>query len=84
MLLAQKQHRCRHKKVKAVVYSPDIYHCAFSTNFTIPLTRWAPVQPASIDPISICAPGTHYSYVGRGSVECEVCLTLLHMTSAGN
>ena len=32
----------------------------------------------------ICAPGTHYGSVGRGSVEYEVCLTLLHMASSGN
>ena len=30
------------------------------------------------------APGTHYSWVDQGSVEYEVCLTLLHMTSTGN
>ena len=32
----------------------------------------------------ICVPGTHYSWVDRGSVEYEVCLTLLHMASTGN
>ena len=32
----------------------------------------------------ICAPGTHYSWVDRGSVEYEVRLTLLHMASTGN
>ena len=32
----------------------------------------------------ICAPGTPYGWVDRGSVEYEVCLTLLHMTSTGN
>ena len=32
----------------------------------------------------ICAPGTHYGWVDRGSVEYEVCLTLLHMASTGN
>ena len=26
-------------------------------------------------------PGTHYSWVGQGSVECKACPTLLHMTS---
>ena len=31
----------------------------------------------------ICA-GTHYGWVDRGSVEYEVCSTLLHMASAGN
>ena len=40
-------------------------------------------QPATIDPW-ICAPGTHYGWVDRGSVEYEVCPTLLHMASTGN
>ena len=31
-----------------------------------------------------CAPGTHYPWMDRGSVEYEVCLTLLHMASTGN
>ena len=29
-------------------------------------------------------PGTHHCWLGRGSMEWEVCLTLLHMTSSGN
>ena len=29
-------------------------------------------------------PGTHHCWVGRGSMEQEVCPTLLHMTSSGN
>ena len=32
----------------------------------------------------ICAPGTHYGWVDQGSVEHEVCPTLLHMASTGN
>ena len=32
----------------------------------------------------ICGPGTHYVWVGQGSVEYDVCLTLLHMASTGN
>ena len=32
----------------------------------------------------ICAPGTHYGWVDRGSVVYEVCPTLLHMASTGN
>ena len=32
----------------------------------------------------IYAPGTHYGWVYRGSVEYEVCPTLLHMASLGN
>ena len=32
----------------------------------------------------ICAPGTHYGWVDQGSVEYEVCPTLLHMASTGN
>ena len=31
----------------------------------------------------ICAPGTHYGWVDRGSVEYEVCPTLLHVASTG-
>ena len=29
-------------------------------------------------------PGTHYCWVGRGSMEWEVCPTLLHMANSGN
>ena len=32
----------------------------------------------------ICAPGTYYGWVDRGSVEYEVYPTLLHMASTGN
>ena len=32
----------------------------------------------------ICAPGTHYGWVDRGSVEYEAYPTLLHMASTGN
>ena len=32
----------------------------------------------------ICAPGTHYGWVDRGSVEYEIYPTLLHMASTGN
>ena len=32
----------------------------------------------------ICAPSTHYGWVNQGSVEYEVCPTLLHMASTGN
>ena len=32
----------------------------------------------------ICAPGTDYSWADRGSVEYELCPTLLHMASSGN
>ena len=39
--------------------------------------------PLLIEP-RICAPSTHYGWVDRGSVEYEVCRTLLHMTSTGN
>ena len=38
-----------HIKVKVVVYRPDIHDYAFSTDFTFPLARWAPMQPATID-----------------------------------
>ena len=31
-----------------------------------------------------CAPGTHYGWVDWGSVEYEVCPTLLHVNSTGN
>ena len=46
--------------------------------FTFPLTRWAPIQPW------ICAPGIRYCWVDQGSVEYEVCPTLLHMASTRN
>ena len=45
------------------------------------------MQPATIDPaldLCTCAPGTHYGWMNRGSVEYEVCLTLLHMANTGN
>ena len=32
----------------------------------------------------ICVPGTHYGWVDQGSVEYEVCLTLLHRAGIGN
>ena len=32
----------------------------------------------------ICTPGTHYGWMDRGSVEYEVCQTLLHTASTGN
>ena len=32
----------------------------------------------------ICAPGTQYCWMDRGSVEYEVCPTLLHMASTGD
>ena len=32
----------------------------------------------------ICAPGTHYAWVDRSSVEYEVYPTLLHMATTGN
>ena len=39
-------------------------------------------QPATIDPtLDLC---THYSWVDRGSVEYEVCPTLLYMAGTGN
>ena len=72
-------------KVKVVVYSPDINDHAYSADFTFPLARWSPVQFATIaQTFDLC---TRYSLqLGgpRKRVECEVYLTLLHMTSAGN
>ena len=42
-------------KVKVVVYSPDIHDYACSTDFTVPLARRAPMQPATIDPtLDLC------------------------------
>ena len=43
-------------KVKVVVYSPDIYDYARSTDFTFSWQlRWAPMQPAIIDPtLDLC------------------------------
>ena len=58
------------------------YKC--SSDFTFPLAvgAYGSLQ-LSIQPW-ICAPGTHYGWVDRGSVEYEVCPTLLHMASTGN
>ena len=43
-------------KVKVVVYSPDIHDYVCSTDFTFPLARWEPMQPATIDPaLDLCA-----------------------------
>ena len=58
------------------------YTC--SSDFTFPLAvgAYGSLQ-LSIQPW-ICAPGTHYDWVDRGSVEYEVCSTLLHMASTGN
>ena len=58
------------------------YTC--SSDFTFPLAvgAYGSLQ-LSIQPW-ICARGTHYGWVDRGSVEYEVCPTLLHMASTGN
>ena len=74
--------------IKVVVYSPDIHDDACSTDFTFPLARWASMQPATIDPtLDQC---TRYpAILGWADRDIEkyqirFCLTLLHMTSAGN
>ena len=58
------------------------YTC--SSDFTFPLAvgAYGSLQ-LSIQPW-ICAPGTHYGWMDQGSVEYEVCSTLLHMASTGN
>ena len=58
------------------------YTC--SSDFTFPLAvgTYGSLQ-LSIQPW-ICAPGTHYGWVDRGSVVYKVCPTLLHMASTGN
>ena len=58
------------------------YTC--SSDFTFPLAvgAYGSLQ-LSIQPW-ICALGTHYGWVDRGSVEYEVCPILLHMASTGN
>ena len=50
------------------------------TTFYLPPCSERLRQPATI----ICAPGTHYGYVNQGSLEYEVCPTLLHMASTEN
>ena len=42
-------------KEKVVVYGPDIHHYTSPTDFTFPLARWAPMQPAPVDPaLDLC------------------------------
>ena len=57
---------------------------ACATNLTFNLARWAPIQPAIIDPILDPCTRYPYSWVDQGSVEYEVCSILLHMASTGN
>ena len=58
------------------------YTCSSDFTFLLAVGAYGslqlPIQPW------ICAPGTHYGWVDQGSVEYEVCLTLLHMASTGN
>ena len=58
------------------------YTC--SSDFTFPLAVGAYGSLQLLIQPWICAPGTHYGWVDRGSVEYEVCPTLLHMASTGN
>ena len=58
------------------------YTCSADFTFPLAVGAYGSLQ-LSIQPW-ISAPGTHYGWVGRGSVEYEVCPTLLHMASTGN
>ena len=40
------------KKVKVVVLESRLHDNTYSVNFTFPLARWVPMQPAPIDPTS--------------------------------
>ena len=72
-------------KVMVSVGIPDTHHNICSADFTVSLCQCGCqcslrllIQPW------ICAPGTHYGWVDRGSEESEVSLILIHMTSARN
>ena len=57
-------------KAKVVGYSPGIHDYACSTNFTFPLARWAPMQPAAIDPtLDLC---TRYPLWLSGPRQCGI------------
>ena len=58
------------------------YTCSADFTFPLEVGAYGSLQ-LSIQPW-ICAPGTHYGWVDRGSMEYEVCPTLLHMASTGN
>ena len=58
------------------------YTC--SSDFTFPLAVGAYGSLQLLIQPWICAPGTHYGWVDQGSVEYEVCPTLLHMASTSN
>ena len=46
--------------------------------------KWAPMQPETIDPNLICAPGPYYGGVAQGSVDYEISLTLPHVPRRGH
>ena len=58
------------------------YRCSSGFTFSLAVGTYGSLQ-LSIQPW-ICAPGTHYNCVDRGSVEYEVCPTPLHMATTGN
>ena len=71
-------------KGKGIRLESRLHDNACSAGFTFPLTGWAPMQPATIDPTLDLCTRYHYGWVDRGSVEYEVFPTLLHMASTRN
>ena len=68
-------------KGKGSCLESRLHDNACSKEFTFPLARWVPMQPATIDStLDLC---TRYP-LRPGSVEYEVCQTPLHMASTGN
>ena len=67
---------CTKGKGKGSCLKSRLHDNACSTDFTFPLARWEPMQPATIDQTLDLCTGTHYGWVDRGSVEYDVCPTL--------
>ena len=62
-------------EVKVVVYSLDIHDYAYSTDLTFPpglWARWAPIQPAAVDPaLDLCS---RYPFRLGGPSQRGICL----------
>ena len=57
-------------KVKVVVLESRLHDNACSTDFTFPLARWAPMQPATVDPtLDLC---TRYPLRVGGPRQCWI------------
>ena len=77
-------HSSEHIKGKGSCLESRLHDNTCSTDFTFPLAKWAPMQPATVDStLDLC---TRYPLRLGGPRQCGIqsCLTLLHMPSTGN